>query len=236
MSEVAPWVYVVDLDTATYNSNKAFRVMSQMVVERGLATESDLVVARERVEQENGSFDLMTHLQHDRGLPLEDLQDVADDFGRNDDRHQYLYTDAQRMFDTLEAAQTPFYILTKGGKMTQTAKLQSAGLYEKPHVITDNAYKSQQVNAGREPTTGHYGAWVNIGALTAARYVVAQSVFVVEDKPAGFEGLPPDCAGAWIVRGEPRIAQLGPVPNNVMRVKNLNLVTNIVLQRAAKIG
>jgi len=219
MNKIASEVYVIDMDEAVYDTGRAFHKMSAMAVAAGMATADQLHEARAMVEASGGSFDLTGYLLGS-GSSETELDEMTTEFGDNGESDDFLYEDAHALFTAIDEADAAYYILTKGGTLTQVAKLRSADLYRRPHLITDDTRKGQAVARSRTPE-GLYAVRADVGGSAAAKLIVARSAFVVEDKAAGFDGLPENCSGAWVVRSEPRESQRGTVPERVMRVSSL---------------
>ena len=73
-----------------------------------------------------------------------------------------------------------------------------------------------------------------IVGVDSGKTLTARSIFLVEDKARSFEGLPHDCAGAFIRRaGRAASSQLGSLPEHVITAPDLAVVTRRIYQSAA---
>jgi hypothetical protein len=132
---------------------------------------------------------------------------------------------------TIKKAQTPAYILTRGTQIRQVSKLRAAGLYDFPHVITDELVKSQLINETRTPE-GIYAieAKVGVGGLTVLR---ARGGTLVEDRPKGLVGLNvPEWNGILVRRGDEdkiRPGQRGDAPEGVIKLPSLDPITERII-------
>jgi hypothetical protein len=229
-ADIAPEIYALDLDFTIYRSDLAFDDMVHIAEARGLATVSSLREVRVNAEVAGVSFDLISYLA-ERRVPQEELGGLLAAFAENSDGKDYLYPDAQLMLDALRKTRTPFFIYTKGGRATQIAKLDSCGLLDEPYLITDNDRKGGDI-AGMRAADGLYVVHVTWGTRTRLR-LAARSLFLLEDKPRGFEGLPGDCSGVLVRRqAQAKKTQQGTVPARILIAPDLGAATERIRRNA----
>jgi hypothetical protein len=230
MSEIVAKAYALDLDGTTYQTDRAFDKMAQLAIDNSLTTAEMVCDARASVEATRRSFDLMRYLA-ECGVPQDEINELQLQFGNNVEGDDFLYPDARLLYDALRDTGTPYFTYTKGGWSTQIAKLRSCGLFDSPYLITDNIRKGEDITA-MKVATGLYVVNAFRGAQNRVR-LIARSIFLLEDKPVGFYGLPDDCDGVLVRRpGPTKITQQGIVPARISVIPDLAAVVERVYQNA----
>lgn len=233
MHSPAPEIYAIDLDETVYRTDLAFAKMVDLAVRQGLVGAPRLITeARGAVEQSGGSFDLISYLAI-QGVPAMELDGLQTEFGRNAEGDELLYPDAHPLYEALSVTGTPFFTYTKGGTRTQLSKLQSCGLIGQPYRITDSMYKGGEIAQDMRRGVGRYVVHALQGDPGRPVLFEATSLYLLEDKPAAFQGLPDDASGALVRRHRPRgMLQQGSVPSRVRTVHSLAPITERIYRRA----
>jgi hypothetical protein len=175
------------------------------------------------------------------GVPEDELAGLQDAFGENREGDDFLYEDAYPLYAALRDTGTCYFTYTKGGILNQKTKLCSCKLFghtllDEPYLITDTAYKGQEIADKIRTHEGLFAVRVLCGLNEQVLYIVAHTIFLLDDKERGFEGLPSDCHGAIVNRkmdleqtqGAPLVLGRFPV------VHDLRTITERVYQRAAE--
>lgn len=214
--------YVLDLDRCLANTDKLFALFEYIVLEEKVVGKEILGALRKEVEKTGGSFDATVHLRE--YLAASDQQDmllsIKDRFLKASPDYDFFEPGARALLLFLTNNSFPFGILTYGGKVWQTMKLQAMGLETVPHIITDVQAKGKVI-AGWKQQSGEFLIPPDLGGGSY------ENVLLVDDKFVSFEGLPQGAYGIHVLTKN-TLHSDGVIPAHVIQVNNMSEVEALI--------
>lgn len=214
-------LWVLDFDRCL--GSEAIYTAAEEALERlSPDARSRIVNAREQMEREGGSFDLVSYLEeNDRNLRDDFLTEFARITSTNNPE-MYRNKGATMLLDYLKAKNIPYVIMTYGGAVWQMAKLKAAQLDSVPYMVIDSKFKADTIRSWHQASKD--GFIVPVGS----KIIEVSSVCLVDDKAQAFNGLPEQARGYWI-KGESELlkSQQGIISDLVTPVYSLEDILKI---------
>jgi hypothetical protein len=207
-------LWLIDLDRTLLDIDRAFDELVLACAQAGIGEEAMLWQAKHSAERTGGSFDVIGHLARG-GMDDDSLDSLYDAFVAGGSGEDLLYADAPAFMLEIQGRDIPHAILTYGARPWQTAKLERAGLISTPHIITGQKHKGELIQSWHDGD-GYVVNDDNDNSFEAER------IILVDDKAASYRGIPEDCGGYLVRRGEQILmSQQGSVPPQIVTVRGL---------------
>ncbi|MDB5177652.1 MAG: hypothetical protein JWO61_35 [Candidatus Saccharibacteria bacterium] len=219
-------LFVLDLDRCLI-TDRAYTLLDEVVAESGIINLDLFQEARRKREASGGSFDSIAWLQSQESFGEQEYnllltQYVARARQMGDDI--LLAPGARALLDGLRQHTVPHIIMTYGGRASQLAKIQAAGLERIAYIVVDHKNKAAYIAEWWDEVKGLYTVNLDNDSLQA------EAVVLVDDKAAAFTDLPsaPLASGYWVKSSGLLLpSQEGEIPSNVRSVANLHEIVDL---------
>lgn len=223
--------WALDFDRCLGSTPKLYELFVKIIEELTEVTDTQLRDARIAVEQTGGSFDILEYLfAHNL------LDDLSYPYAAQQFRAQALKVPgsmlepgAELFLQYLQYTKQPFGIVSYGDPRWQQLKIAASGLDHIPHMIVPHKHKGQDIAAWYDV---FMSAFVIPNALSVKQLHV-ETVVLVDDKAAAFDGLPPQTRGYWLQLGESLlVSQQGSIPRQVQAVRSFEQIIKYEKRRS----
>ena len=215
--------FALDFDRCLADLDQLYGMLVVVVQDLGFMTSHELGEARQAVETNGGSFDVMDYLESK--LTTDQLNKLVDTYLSYsiDEPDRFLNPGARQLLDWLDESKLDHGIVTYGGTLWQSLKIKRTGLSDITRYVVDNPDKATLIASWYDAMNSGYK--LPTALSLGDRY---QSIVLVDDKARAFNGLDdsPNARGYWLQGSELLASQQGSVPENVRIIKSLDEVVN----------
>lgn len=213
--------YIVDFDRTLIDSDKIFEVFVE-VAKQFIDIPIDRIThAQQEIKSRGDSFDTAGYVRDclNQAGRKDDWDKLEKKFIHESRSLNYFMPGAMALLDWLTTTKKSFGILTYGNPLWQRVKLTATGLQHIRHIIIEQKEKGAFIK-NWQYSNGDFGLPDSFGGETARK------IIMIDDKAVSFKDFPDEPSkGYWVLNPSKELpSQLGVVPSNVIRFKNLSSV------------
>jgi len=214
--------YVIDFDRCLGSTGKLQTLLEQIVNEETSITHKELGQAHVEAITSGGSFDSVRFIEERLRASgdIEDWERIVKLFIHKAQQVDMCEPNARDLLDTLDQKDAPYGILTFGGLLWQTMKIEAARLEHVPYMITNTKEKSHVLTKWKQQDgTFRIPEELRIGGVAEAN-----SLVLLDDKAISFKDMPEGVRGIQVLPydgSELLLSQRGALPDHVVVVRGL---------------
>lgn len=210
--------YIVDFDRTTADSDKLLEVFLSIVDQYLDLPREQIEAADADVKARGDSFDTASYVRDHLAdqNELDKWEHLTKQFIHEARSLNMLMPGASELLQYFDDTHCRYGILTYGNPLWQHLKLSAAGFNHVRRIVMTTKEKGRLI-ASWQQQDGSFMIPRELGGI------VVSSVVMIDDKAVSFEGFPAaPSQGLWVLDpARELISQQGTVPDNVLRLRNL---------------